>query len=181
MAPVADMLIDGDAADREVLERAGLAEASSVVLTTNEDAMNIYLAVYLRRLKPELRIVSRITHERNVEAIHRAGADFVMSYASLGAESLFALIGGREEVILGEGVDVFTRVVPARLAGKTLMEGAIGSLTGLCVIALQKENEFVTEMHSGTVLPPGAELVMIGSLQQRRAFSEAFGTSDSKA
>ena len=49
--------------------------------------MNIYLAVYCRRLKPDLRIVSRITHERNVEAIHRAGADFVLSYTSLGAET----------------------------------------------------------------------------------------------
>lgn len=68
MAPVADLLIDGDAADREVLGRAGLADAPSVLLTTNEDAMNIYLAVYCRRLKPDLRIVSRITHERNVEA-----------------------------------------------------------------------------------------------------------------
>lgn len=178
LAPVADVLVDGDAADREVLARAGLADASSVVLTTNEDAMNIYLAVYCRRLKPDLRIVSRITHERNVEAIHRAGADFVMSYASLGAESLFALIGGRVEVILGEGVDVFTRAVPPKLAGKTLMDGAIGTLTGLCVIALQDRNEFVTELHSGTVLPAGAELVMIGSLQQRVAFSEAFGISD---
>lgn len=100
-----------------------------------------------------------------------------MSYASLGAESLFALIGGREEVILGEGVDVFTRPVPAKLAGKTLVDGAIGTLTGLCVIALQDHDEFVTELHSGTVLPAGAELVMIGSLQQRAAFSEAFGTS----
>ena len=40
----------GDAADRRVLERAGILEAQSVVLTTNEDAMNIYLAVYCRRL-----------------------------------------------------------------------------------------------------------------------------------
>ena len=51
---------------------------SSVLLTTNDDAMNIYLAIYCRRLNPGLRIVSRITHERNVEAIHRAGADFVL-------------------------------------------------------------------------------------------------------
>ena len=57
-----------------VLEQAGIYRVASVVLTTNDDAMNIYLAVFCRRLKPALRIVSRITHERNVEAIHRAGA-----------------------------------------------------------------------------------------------------------
>ena len=52
---------------------------SSVLLTTNDDAMNIYLAVFSRRLNPGLRIVSRITHERNIDAIHRAGADFMLS------------------------------------------------------------------------------------------------------
>lgn len=175
LAPVADRLVEGDAADREVLARAGLGEASSVVLTTNDDAMNIYLAVYCRRLNPALRIVSRITFERNVEAIHRAGADFVLSYASLGAETIFARLRGRETVILGEGVDLFTREVPDRLAGKTLQEGAIGSLTGLCVIALQDGARLVTEMHSGTVLSGGAELVMIGNLEQRRAFFDTFG------
>ena len=178
LAAVADRVVVGDASDREVLAGAGLGEASSVVLTTNDDAMNIYLAVYCRRLKPDLRLVSRITHERNVEAIHRAGADFVLSYASLGAESLFAVVRGRDTVILGEGVDLFTRKVPEKLAGRTLRQGTIGSLTGLCVVALQDGERFTTSLHSETVLPEGAELVMIGSLAQRRAFSDAFGARE---
>ncbi len=175
LAALVDRAVEGDAADRDALTRAGLDEASSVVLTTNDDATNIYLAVYCRRLKPSLRIVSRVTHERNVDAIHRAGADFVLSYASLGAEALFALIRGRETVILGEGVALFTRVVPPQLAGKTLQQGTIGTRTGLCVIGLQDGDRFLTELHSGTVLPAGAELVMIGNLAQRQAFSAAFG------
>jgi voltage-gated potassium channel len=83
---IADRTFIGDAADREMLMKAGLGEAPSVILTTNDDAMNIYLAVYCRRLNPELRIISRITHEKNIEAIYRAGADFAISYASLGVE-----------------------------------------------------------------------------------------------
>ena len=46
---VADQLFIGDAADLELLMGAGLADAPSVLLTTNDDAMNIYLAVYCRR------------------------------------------------------------------------------------------------------------------------------------
>lgn len=79
LTPFSDAVFAGDAADRELLDRAGIDRAASVLLTTNDDAMNIFLAVYCRRLNPTLRIVSRITHERNVEAIHRAGADFVLS------------------------------------------------------------------------------------------------------
>jgi Trk K+ transport system NAD-binding subunit len=174
LAPLVDRIGAGDAADRDVLFQAGLAEASSVLLTTNDDAMNIYLAVYCRRLKPDLRIVSRITHERNVEAIHRAGADFVLSDATLGAETLNALVRGQETVILGEGVALFARAVPEKLHGRTLQESAIGSRTGLCVIALQDQDQFLTELRAETVLSPGAELVMIGNVEQRRAFFEAY-------
>jgi hypothetical protein len=52
------------------------------------------LAVFCRRLNRELRIVSRITHERNLEAIHRAGADFVLSYTTLGIEAVMSLLRG---------------------------------------------------------------------------------------
>lgn len=169
-----DRLVEGDAADRRTLESAGLSEASSILLTTNDDAMNIYLAVFCRRLRSDARIVSRITYERNIEAIHRAGADFVLSYASLGAETVFSLLKGHELVILAEGVDLFTVRVPRQLEGRTLADGQIGSLTGLVVLGLQDGGRFVTEIHSTTRLPPGGELVMIGNLDQRRAFGKAF-------
>ncbi|MBW3554694.1 MAG: NAD-binding protein, partial [Gemmatimonadetes bacterium] len=45
-----DRLLIGDAAERSVLERAGIDEAPSVMLTTNDDAMNVYLTDYCRRL-----------------------------------------------------------------------------------------------------------------------------------
>ena len=112
---LADQVIIGDAADRQVLVDAGLTKAPSVVLTTNDDAMNIYLAVYCRRLNPELRIVSRITHEKNIEAIYRAGADFAISYASLGAENVFAHLHSRELLILGEGFELLCVLVPPPL------------------------------------------------------------------
>ena len=69
-----DRLIIGDAADRGVLSRAGLTKAAAVALTTNDDAVNVHLTVYCRRLKPSLNIVTRITHHRNIESIYRAGA-----------------------------------------------------------------------------------------------------------
>src|SRR5687768_4578373 len=112
----------GEAADRRVLEQAGIHRVSSVLLTTNDDAMNIYLAVYCRRLNPSLRIVSRITHERNIEAIHRAGADFVLSYTTLGVESVLSLLRGDEIVVLGEGVELFSIAVPASLKGRRLAD-----------------------------------------------------------
>ena len=180
LAPLAadvDAIFPGDAADRQLLERAGILDARSVLLTTNEDAMNIYLAVYLRRLNAKLRIVSRITHERNLEAIHRAGADFVLSYTTLGIEAVMSLLRGYPPVLLGEGVELFSIPVPPSLANRTLGDSGIGSRTGLTVIALQHGDELVAPLALETRLPPGAEIFMLGSPDQRDAFIEAFGKS----
>jgi Trk K+ transport system NAD-binding subunit len=178
LAPIADdvaAMFTGDAADRRLLERAGILEARSVVLTTNDDAMNIYLAVYCRRLNPDLRIVSRITHERNLEAIHRAGADFVLSYTTLAVEAVMSLLRGHPPVLLGEGVELFSVPVPASLAGRPLRDSGIGSRTGLSVVALQHGDRLIAPLTSETLLAPGAELLMLGSHDQRALFTEAFG------
>jgi Trk K+ transport system NAD-binding subunit len=178
LMPEVGAIFTGDAADRRLLERAGILAARSVVLTTNEDAMNIYLSVYCRRINPELRIVSRITHERNVEAIHRAGADFVLSYTTLGIEAVMSILRGYPPVLLGEGVELFSVPVPATLAGRPLRDSGIGSKTGLSVVALQQGDRLTAPLTSETVLATGAELVMLGSHEQRTAFNDAFRTSD---
>jgi Trk K+ transport system NAD-binding subunit len=171
-------LFPGDAADRRLLEQAGIHHVSSVLLTTNDDAMNIYLAVYCRRLNPSLRIVSRITHERNIEAIHRAGADFVLSYTTLGVESVLSLLRGYELVVLGEGVELFSIDVPSSLSGRRLADSGIGSATGMSVVALDRAGTLVTRLTGETLLETGAELIMLGSLEQRQKFAELFEGAD---
>jgi Trk K+ transport system NAD-binding subunit len=174
MVAEVDAVFVGNAADRRLLERAGILQARSVVLTTNDDAMNIYLALYCRRLNPALRIVSRITHERNVEAIHRAGADFVLSYTTLGIEAVMSILHGHPPVLLGEGVELFTLRVPSSLAGRTVGDSGIGSQTGLSVVALQQDHEMITTLTSETLLRQGADLLMLGSHDQRAAFGALF-------
>lgn len=172
---IADRVFVGEAADRDVLLKAGLQEAPSVVLTTNDDAMNIYLCIYCRRLNPDLRIISRITHERNLEAIHRAGADSVLSYASLGQESVVAIAQGRELVFVGEGIRFYSFQTPAPLDGKTLRDSEIGARTGLNVIGIRHGEETITNPPPNTVLSTGAELLVLGTAEQRRTFQREFG------
>ncbi|WP_063796704.1 potassium channel family protein [Chondromyces crocatus] len=171
---VAHAVVVGEAADRTVLERAGLVEASAVIVTTNDDAMNVYLSIYVRRLRPDVRLVSRITHERNHEAILRAGADFVLSYASLGKEMMFSVLQGRELVLLGEGIDLHALPVPRALLGQSLAQSDIGAQTGLNVIAIQRGEEIEANPAPKTVLNPGDVLLVIGSPAQRSALSERY-------
>ncbi len=174
LAADVDVAVTGNAADRRCLAEAGLQQTESVLLTTNSDAVNIFLALFCRRLKPDLRLVSRITHERNVEAIHRAGADFVLSYTSLAIDAVMSILNDRETVLLGEGVEMFALPVPAGLAGQTLGGSGIGSRTGLSVVALRQAGRLLTELNADTILPASGELLMLGSVEQRRTFASLF-------
>lgn len=169
-----DKVFVGNAADRELLRTAGLDVAPAVILTTNNDSTNIYLTVYFRKLNPGLRIISRITNESNLEAVHRAGADFVLSYASLGAESVVAALKGRDVMLLGTGVELFDVRVPRSVVGKTLAQSEIRSRTGVSVIAIQRAGTIDTGVTATTLLPDDGELLLVGTHEQRVRFVEMF-------
>ncbi|NLE38499.1 MAG: potassium channel protein, partial [Pirellulaceae bacterium] len=122
-------VVQGDAAEIEVLQKAGIMETASVVITTHDDDMNVYLTIYCRRLRPDIQILGRAHLERNVSTLHRAGADFVMSYASTGANTLFNLLGSTDILLVAEGVDVFRIPMPEALAGRALAESRIREAT----------------------------------------------------
>lgn len=165
----------GSAADRAVLTRAGIGAAAAAVVTTNDDAANIYLTLYVRRLRPDIQIVSRSTLERNVSTLHRAGADFVMSYASMGANAVFNVLEKGDVVMLAEGLDVFRHPVPPALAGRQLQSTGIREATGCSVVALEVGGASVVNPPPETPLPRGAELILIGTTDAERRFVERFG------
>lgn len=171
----------GEASELRVLENAGIHQTPAVVLTTNDDATNIFLALYCHRLNPDARIVSRITHERNLEAIHRSGAVFVLSYARLGVQSVLALYQQRDLVILGEDVELFWVPVPHSLGGMKLEESGIGERTGLNVIGVRTPEALVVGPTGGAELEPGGELILAGTPAQRRIFEDTFGVESSFA
>jgi Trk K+ transport system NAD-binding subunit len=172
---MADHVIVGDAAEREVMMSAGIERAPSVVITTHDSATNLFLSIYSRRLNPDAASISRLTADRNLESIYRAGADSVLSESTLGVNSLLSLVQGRELVLAGEGVDLFVEAVPARLAGTSLASSGIASRTGLNVVALQKADGPAVNPGAETILDESHELVMLGTAEQRDAFRAAFG------
>lgn len=171
---LADKVVIGDASNFDVMRQAEIGKAPSVVLTTHDDAANIFLTVYCRRLNPKSHIVSRVTHERNLEAIHRAGADFVLSESGLAAKLLISVLQNRELVLIGEAVEFFVVPVPPCLAGKTLMESGIGAKTGMNVIAIRRGDQSESSPAASSVLAEEASLVLLGTVEQRLEFTRAF-------
>jgi Trk K+ transport system NAD-binding subunit len=171
----ADTIV-GSAADYDVLVRAGIHETPTVIITTSDDATNIYLTIYVRRLQADVQIISRSTLERNVGTLHRAGADFVMSYASMGANAVFNILEKDDVVMVAEGLDVFRTPVPQALAGRTLRESRVRELTGCSVVAIERNGTSIVNPDSSTTLDPsgGTELIVVGSTDAEREFLRTF-------
>ena len=172
--PDAERVVIGDAADVEVLQQAGLMEAPAVLITTHDDNLNVYLTLYCRRLRPDIQIVSRSTLERNVPTLHRAGADFVLSYASMGATSMFNLVKRSRIAALAEGLDAFRLDVPASLAGKSIAESGVREQTGCTIVAVRGDDGLVINPTPDTRLVAGREMILVGSLESEQRFLERF-------
>ena len=163
-------VVIGDAADIHTLQRAWLEKAPAAVITTHDDATNIYLTKYLRSLKPDLQILSRANLERNVSTLHRAGADFVMSYSSLGANAIFNFLNQEEAVTLTEGLNIFHLRAPASLIGKTLATSMIREKTGCSVVAIKEKGAMQINLDPLMPIRENAELVLIGTQEGERKF-----------
>ena len=164
----------GNAADLDILKEAGLEKAPTIIITPRDDELNIYLTVYCRRLRPDVQIVSRATHERNVGTLHRAGADMVMSYASMGASAIMNLLKSNEILTLAEGLDMFRAKVPRQLAGKTIAQSSIRELTGCSVVAIHAADGLHVVPDPERELEADADLVLIGSSESEERFLRRF-------
>jgi voltage-gated potassium channel len=164
----------GDAADIEVLREAGIDEASAVVVTTHDDDTNIYLTLYCRRLRPEIEILGRVALERNVSTMHRAGADFVLSYASTGAIEAWNALRENSTLLLAEGLMVFRVPMPEPLTGERLGDTDIPEATGCTLIGIFVEGRHITDLGPDRVLPRNGELVLIGDDGAERRFYDRY-------
>ncbi len=165
----------GDAADIHTLERAGIsAESTSVLITTHDDDMNIYLTIYCRELRPDIQVISRAIRDRNISKLYSVGADIVMSYASMGANNIINILKPDEILMLAEGLNVFKALVPFSFTGKTLAENQIRRKTGCNVIAIRTGDSFNINPDPDVQLKKDEELILIGTAEAEREFMDVF-------
>jgi Trk K+ transport system NAD-binding subunit len=166
----AEHSVVGNGTDRSVLDRAGIAAAPAVAVTTHDDDVNTFLTIYLRRLRPEIEIISRATFERNVSTMHRAGADFVMSYASMGAGTIFNYLERSDVLILAEGLNVSKVRVPRKLVGEILAKQNPLTAAGCHLVALGHEQQMDMNPDLTAPLSEDATMVIVGSLENVKRF-----------
>jgi len=166
--------IYGDAADINTLKKAGIDRAHSVIITTHDDAMNIYLSFYCRQLRQDIQIVSRSTMERTIPKLHRAGADLVDSSAAMGANYIMELLEPSDASYFSEALNVFTVPVPREFAGKTLTDLDVREKTKCSILAIKDEGTFITTPDPNTPFKSSGKLILAGSSESEKLFHQEF-------
>jgi voltage-gated potassium channel len=109
-------VVTGDATRREVLRRAGVAEADQVIITTDRDDSNVLATLTVRQLNPDAWIVAAVREQENSPLMKQSGANSVITSSDavgrlLGLSSLSPTLGMVMEDLLtyGEGLEVAER------------------------------------------------------------------------
>jgi voltage-gated potassium channel len=109
-------IVTGDATRSEVLQRAGVAEANQVIITTDRDDSNVLATLTTRQLNADAWIVASVREHENAPLMKQSGANSVITSSDavgrlLGLSSLSPTLGTVMEDLLtyGEGLEVAER------------------------------------------------------------------------
>ncbi len=195
------LAVVGDVTDDEVLRKAGVERAASLVAALETDADNVYVTLSGRALRPDLVIIARARTESSEPKLMRAGANHVVNPQRLGGDRMAAFavqphIMDFLDVVMHDG-SLEIRIEEARvaedseLAGRTLAEAALRDLTGAQLLAVRDlDGTFHTNPASSTRLEPGQVLIGMGTASQvaslrqiavSAAAAKATGSPDSPA
>ncbi|MGA0078450.1 MAG: potassium channel family protein [Candidatus Nanopelagicales bacterium] len=169
-----DKYVQGNAAELRVLESAGIKEAHSIVVTTHDDDVNVYLTIYARKLRPDAQIISRARLDRNVSTLYKAGADAVLSYAATGATAIWNRSHANDTVLLADGLTVIRIKIPPALLGKTLGFANLHNEIGVNPVAIIKDGVMIPAPDLKTVLEKPDRLIIIGTDIALHKFREIY-------
>lgn len=166
-APGVDIV--GNVLDSDVLERAGIAETRGAVLAVDSDDSTLFATVVIRDAAPDVPVIARVNHSRNLDNIYRAGADYALSISDISGEMLSARLLRHAARSRDEHRLILKQ--PAR-TGRALRDLDVRQF-GCSIIAIHRGGSFVTSLGAETRIEPGDELFLCGSADSARAAAAA--------
>ncbi|MDD5034748.1 MAG: potassium channel protein [Methylococcaceae bacterium] len=168
--------VHGDAAQDEMLLKAGIERAKGLIVTTSDDANNLYIVLSARVLKPDLYIVSRAVDDTSIPKLVRAGANRAISPYAIGGRRLAHLIlsptvvdffdtvikRGEESLNL-EGINV---PEGASAVGRSLASLQARERTGASILVILRGNRVLPNPDIEMKLQSGDQVLALGTVTQ---------------
>ncbi|MFC7140287.1 potassium channel family protein [Halosimplex aquaticum] len=165
----------GDATDPDVLERAGLGSARSVILAIPDDTAAEFATLVVRDENSAVEIIARAEEAESVQKMYRAGADYVLSLGTVTGRMVASAVLDDEDVIsLDTQVEVIRTRAPG-LVGYSLGDADVRERTGVTVVAVERDGTVLTDLGPDFRPRSEDELVVAGPDEATNRFTEVFG------
>ncbi len=177
------LYVTGDASDDAVLKKAGIERAKGLISVAPRDADNVFITLSARALKADLFIVARSIYDADVHKLQVAGANRVISPYVIGGRRIasavfeptvvdFLDMAIRDETVEWELTQVHIDA-DSCFAGSTLRDCRIRELSGCTILAVRgPDGKFDTNPSPDSLLPAGAQMVVLGTRAQLGALGE---------
>ncbi len=173
------VVLEGDGTDLDLLRDEEVADADVVVCLTEDDKLNLMIALIARHLSNNhTKTVVRVARNEYVELMEKVGVDVVLSARLLSASEVlaFARRGGVVSVSLLEGARaeaVEVIVQPgAPVAGKRLMDV---KLPRECLVCAYVRDTEARIPNGNTVLRPGDSAILFIKTKFAQEVMKYFG------
>lgn len=162
----------GDLTEPATFIEANVEQASAVALSLDEDIPTIYATLILNELAPDVEIIARADDDETVQKLYNAGADFVISLSTVTGEILASLVLEEVEIVTPDSDFGFDRSIATSLDGQTLRELNLRQETGCSIVAVERDDELLTEIGADFTIEENDVLIVAGTKAARRRFSE---------
>lgn len=164
----------GDATHEEVQRDAGVGDAGAVVVALPDDTRAIFAILVAREINPNVEIVARANDSENVPKMYRAGADYVLSLASVSGRMVARSLFG-EDVMTPASQIKMIRTGGEGLAGQSLSEADVGNRTGCTVVAVERNGDVLTDLGPDFVVLWDDNVIVAGTDEDVQRFNAEFG------
>lgn len=176
----------GDATSDEVLIKAGIENASSLITTLPSDADNLYVVLSARQLNNDAILISRASNESSYSKLKIAGADNVILPDNLGGQHMATLVVTPDIIefidrlsVEGESTSTIEELVieslPEEYKGKSIFDLDLRRRTGCTVIGFKTpEKNYIVNPDASMKLVKNSKLFVIGKPEQIRKINELF-------
>jgi len=162
----------GDAVEPETLQEAGIDDARSVILTLPDDTTTEFATLVIRDVSPQTEVIARVEEAESVQKMYRAGADYVLSLATVSGRMIASTILEDEDVLsLDQQVEVVRTQAP-ELVGQTVGAALVRSKTECTVVGVERNGDVITDVGPDFRIEPGDELIIAGTDDGIRRFNE---------
>jgi Trk K+ transport system NAD-binding subunit len=162
----------GDATEPETLRDAGIDDARTVILAMPDDTTTEFATLVIRDVSPETEIIARVEETESVQKMYRAGADYVLSLATVSGRMIASTILEDEDVLsLDQQVEVVRTGAP-ELVGRTIGDADVRAKTGCTIVGVERNGTVVTDVGPTFSVEAGDELIIAGTDDGIRRFTE---------